>query len=147
MSDLLDLGLLEHGNFSAHEIEFSPRKAVSQIAGVLVNYLKNFDVQVELEYDQQLASTLIGDVDRVQQVLMNLISNARKFVPKVDGIIKIQTSTQGQGDDSLLKISVLDNGPGISAQDKKRLFRPFSKLKASAHLNPNGNGLGLSICK
>jgi signal transduction histidine kinase len=48
---------------------------------------------------------------------------------------------------SFLQISVFDNGPGISPADKSKLFKPFSKLAAHSHLNPNGSGLGLSICK
>lgn len=46
MSDLLDQGLIEHGSFAPHEVEFSPQKAVSQITGILENYLKNFNVQI-----------------------------------------------------------------------------------------------------
>ena len=44
-------------------------------------------------------------------------------------------------------LTVGDNGPGISEQELHKLFRPFSKLKEHTNLNPNGNGLGLSICK
>ena len=47
----------------------------------------------------------------------------------------------------MIKISVTDNGPGISLLDQSKLFKPFSKLEANAELNPNGIGLGLSICK
>lgn len=68
-------------------------------------------------------------------------------MPKVDGIIKIQISNLFRDGKSFLQISVYDNGPGISPDDKIKLFKPFSKLAAHSHLNPNGNGLGLSICK
>lgn len=53
---------------------------------------------------------------------------------------------QNQGRDFLV-ISVKDNGPGICPQDYPALFKPFSRLSAHRDLNPNGNGLGLSICK
>jgi hypothetical protein len=46
-----------------------------------------------------------------------------------------------------LRISVTDNGPGISEEDQTKLFRPFSKLQTHRALNPNGSGLGLHICK
>ena len=94
-----------------------------------------------------MAKTLLGDVNRIQQVLLNLLSNARKFVPKTDGIIKIESLLTKKDDADYLEISVFDNGPGISSDDKAKLFKPFSKLLANSKLNPNGNGLGLNICK
>jgi len=90
---------------------------------------------------------LLGDADRIQQVLLNLLSNARKYVPKNNGRIMIESELQQHDESLILKISVTDNGPGISELDQQKLFKPFSKLGAYADLNPNGLGLGLSICK
>ena len=91
---------------------------------------------------------LVGDAGRIQQVLLNLLSNARKYVPKnTSGKIKINSMiTQNDGKLNLT-ISVIDNGPGISAEDQQKLFEPFCKLEANSDCNPNGIGLGLSICK
>ena len=47
----------------------------------------------------------------------------------------------------MMEVSVTDNGPGITAIDQKKLFKPFSKLSRNEELNPNGIGLGLNICK
>jgi two-component system sensor histidine kinase/response regulator len=85
-------------------------------------------VQVIADYAGLLAKTLIGDVNRIQQVLLNLLSNARKFVPKTDGIIKIESLLTKKEYTDYIEISVFDNGPGISAEDKTKLFKPFSKL-------------------
>lgn len=67
-------------------------------------------------------------------------------MPKVEGIIKIQVALRKEGSATFLQFDVIDNGPGISDDDQKRLFKPFSKLEAHQDLNPNGNGLGLHIC-
>ena len=88
-----------------------------------------------------------GDVDRMQQILFNLVSNAIKFVPRRKGVIKIHSRTINKGKDNFLQISVYDNGPGISREEIKKLFKPFSKLETHKEHNPNGYGLGLSICK
>ena len=48
---------------------------------------------------------------------------------------------------NFVQVSVIDNGPGISKHEQSKLFKPFSKLTTNSHLNPNGNGLGLNICK
>jgi K+-sensing histidine kinase KdpD len=55
MSDLLDQNLIEHGSFAPREVGFSPLKAVSQITSILENYLKNFDVQIQQDYDHGLS--------------------------------------------------------------------------------------------
>lgn len=91
---------------------------------------------------------------------MNLLSNACKFTQ--DGSIKVQAwvvspenlpkeedfgDTDEQRKKGRFYCSVQDSGCGISEADQKKLFRDFSTLKANAHLNPNGVGLGLSICR
>jgi signal transduction histidine kinase len=80
-------------------------------------------------------------------VLFNLISNAIKFVPQSNGVIKIESEIFEKNLNTYLKITVHDNGPGIAVEDQRKLFKPFSKIDAHKKLNPNGNGLGLSICK
>ena len=80
-------------------------------------------------------------------MLLNLVSNARKFVPKNRGVIKFESSLEEVNENVFFKISVIDNGPGISPGDIPKLFKPFSKLEDSKKLNPNGSGLGLNICK
>lgn len=80
-------------------------------------------------------------------MLFNLVTNAIKFVPRNQGIIKISSSLTEKQLENYLEISVHDNGPGIALEDQSKLFKPFSKLEAHKKLNPNGNGLGLSICK
>lgn len=80
MKDLLDQGLISHGKFVANQVEFTPNQAVSQIKDILYNSLLDKDVQVTSNYDSNLNGVCVGDVDRIQQVLLNLTSNARKFV-------------------------------------------------------------------
>ena len=89
----------------------------------------------------------MGDQDRIQQVMLNLTSNARKYVHKVCGVIEIQTQLLIKGAQQFIQISVSNNGHGISLADQAKLFQPFSKLTANKEMNPNGNGLGLYICK
>lgn len=99
---------------------------------------------------------------------MNLLSNGVKFT--VDGVIQVTAWTMSPNevylqkvsqakhcktpvDDipraqrSLLYISVRDSGCGMSKEDQLKLFRDFTTLKSNSHLNPNGVGLGLSICR
>jgi CheY-like chemotaxis protein len=147
MKDLLDHNLIEHNNFLPREFEFSPKAAISSIVDILASQIRNRDVKVARHFDPSLCDVAIGDVDRIQQVLMNIVFNACKFVPVQNGKIDVYASLDHDLDDSYLKIKVTDNGPGISAADIPKLFQPFAKLEATKHLNPSGTGLGLNICK
>ena len=80
-------------------------------------------------------------------MLLNLVSNARKFVPKRHGQIKFESTLKEANEQVYLQISVEDNGPGVKPEDIPKLFKPFSKLEDTKNLNPTGSGLGLSICK
>jgi two-component system, NarL family, sensor histidine kinase BarA len=90
---------------------------------------------------------MLGDADRIQQVLQNLLSNAIKFVPKGNGLIKVKAEIISSEETPFLLISVHDNGPGISEADISKLFQAFSRLEANQKLNMKGSGLGLHICK
>lgn len=91
-------------------------------------------------------------------MVLNLLSNAIKFTKK-GGSINIYTSIErltifkhlDQHNQEqrvcILKVSVKDNGPGISKRDQKKLFKLFGKLKSTSQMNTNGIGLGLCICK
>jgi len=79
---------------------------------------------------------------------MNYLGNAIKFTST--GTIQVRVGfkkDKRQSNVGLLEIEVRDSGCGISENDQKHLFSPFTKLSANKNLNPNGTGLGLSICK
>ena len=82
------------------------------------------------------------DVHRIEQVLINLIKNAIDFVPKDTGTIKISVELQ----DSIVIISVKDNGCGIPKEELGHLFRKFYQTNTSRNRERNSSGLGLSIC-
>ena len=97
-------------------------------------------------------------MNRIQQVLVNLISNSLKFTP-IFGEIKVEINIEKiKGCDQLtdsidsnrqfvnLEISVIDNGKGISEGGIKKLFVNFNKLDENKDQNAGGTGLGLSIC-
>ena len=79
---------------------------------------------------------------------MNYLGNAIKFTSI--GTIKVRVSFKKDrvlSNSGLLEIEVKDSGCGISERDQRKLFAPFTKLSANKILNPNGTGMGLSICK
>ncbi len=91
----------------------------------------------------RLPHYLQGDEMRISQVLINLIKNALKFCPKGD----IHVFSSYDNDQRLLRCAVIDNGCGIRAKDMQNLFKQFGKLKRTMHINTEGIGMGLLICK
>src|SRR5262249_16077937 len=93
-----------------------------------------------------LPTRLRGDPVRLRQVLMNLIGNAIKFTEK--GTVRLSiTKEQELGLASVLRFSISDTGPGISADQQNLLFKPFSQLDQSTRRSHPGTGLGLAISK
>ena len=84
----------------------------------------------------------------MQQILINYIGNAIKFTLKgqIDVFVKFEKD-RNQVNAGLVEIEVRDTGCGISQVDQSKLFVPFTMLSANKNLNPNGTGMGLSICK
>ena len=82
-----------------------------------------------------LGQSLIGDISLV------LLDNG------LQGFIAIHTECIHRDGKDFIQIGVSDNGPGIAKKDVGLLFKPFSTLDSQKHLNPQGNGLGLNICK
>ena len=113
--------------------------------------------EISVKIDQRVPEIICTDLDRFQQVLMNLLSNANKFTRKGKINIYCRMANNSDGWLSLLEVNlnfyshlivfIEDDGIGISKEDKKKLFKPFSRLKNGEYLNPNGHGLGLSNCK
>ena len=89
------------------------------------------------------------DTQRVQQVLLNLLTNAIKFSNQ-GGIIKVSAwSDTNFNQETMLRVSVRDRGIGIAEQEQTKIFTPFFQTQnmQSRAMNPFGHGLGLNICK
>ncbi|MFR4119006.1 MAG: response regulator [Bilophila wadsworthia] len=87
---------------------------------------------------------LVGDPLRINQILLNLLSNARKFTPE-GGSIKLEVSQKRKNGGVLMRFTVSDTGIGLSEAFQKRLFKPFEQADSSISQKYGGTGLGLAI--
>lgn len=138
MNDLLDLSSIE----SSDAIQKDPvstqdvsERIVAQLKGAFET--KHQDIATYFE-----TPTLFGDVQRVEQVLVNLLGNANKYTPR-GGRISIRWNRSG--DDTIL--SVKDSGPGIPPEHHNRLFERFYRVDKARSREQGGTGLGLAIVK
>jgi len=125
-----------------HQPERKPVSANALVESVLemINYqLRTSNIEVVTQFDPTLPVVLADD-HQVQQVLLNVINNARQAIEDhgTEGRIKIITEADGQN----VRIIIQDNGPGIPKENLRRIFDPFFTTKQVG----KGTGLGLSLC-
>ena len=84
-----------------------------------------------------------ADLDRIVQVMLNLLSNAMKFCDAGQGRVEVALSQSG----GFVRIDVRDNGPGIATADQEGIFEKFRQVGDPLAGKPQGSGLGLHICK
>ena len=146
VNDILDFSKIEAGKLELEITRFSLDKVLQR--AVNLNALKAHAKSLELicNVDPALPDVLLGDPLRIQQILVNLISNAVKFSDR--GVIGIQLTLLKQQDNQLsVQLAVSDNGIGITPEQQQGLFQSFSQADDSITRKYGGSGLGLAICK
>jgi signal transduction histidine kinase len=138
INELLDLSKIEAGRLELAEAPFDPREVVEQTVHLLAWKAEGKGLKLRWDVDPDVPFTLLGDAGRLRQVLTNLVGNSIKFTGC--GEVSIRVSF----DNSLLRFSVTDTGPGIAKADQTRLFERFEQMHNGRQ---NGTGLGLAIFK
>ncbi len=147
INDILDFSKIEAGELSLEHQPFDMRKCVEDALDVVANRAAERRIDLVYHLDEDVPGAALGDVTRVRQVLVNLLSNGVKFTE--DGEVEVRVSVDEQDPDGglLLRFSVRDTGVGIPAERMDRLFKSFSQVDASTTRRYGGTGLGLAICK
>ncbi len=142
INDILDISKIEAGRMTLFPKPFVVRDWLTEtISGIQsLAEAKNLTVQVRIEED--FPEILIEDPHRLQQIMLNLMSNAIKFTEKGGATITIQLHEQHQW-----QIDVRDTGIGIPAQAFETIFEEFRQIDGSSRRQYGGTGLGLSIVK
>lgn len=141
INDLLDISKMNAGMLDLKLASFSPKLLVDTIENIFTSPIKEKGLQFFCEFDKAMPLNLIGDDDRVKQILVNLIGNALKFT--VQGEIRLITEWKEEA----LVFTISDDGCGIPQDKQRTLFDPFTQVDNSSQRKYEGTGLGLSICK
>jgi signal transduction histidine kinase/ActR/RegA family two-component response regulator len=146
INDILDLSKIEAGKM---ELNFEENVNLADLINSVMSTAAGLVKDRPIKLYHELAPDLPGvraDPLKIRQVLLNLLSNAAKFTEQ--GSITIKASLQHDVErQTEVLISVTDTGAGISPDDLKKLFQPFSQVDASATRKTGGSGLGLSISR
>jgi PAS domain S-box-containing protein len=140
INDLLDMSRLESGRIDLERAPLDIDGLAASVAGRfrIEADRKGLELRVKLEADGVRAS---ADCDRIEQVLVNLMSNAFKFT--LEGFVEVRTAAS----DEALTIAVADSGVGISAEDLPLIFDKFEQVGKARDSRAKGTGLGLTISK
>jgi signal transduction histidine kinase len=140
INDILDIEKIEAGEVHFNLVECDLSMIIHE--SIASNQMYATKSNIKLLYFPISDIQVRVDVDRLQQVLTNLISNAVNFSKSGDNV----TITMHR-DQTWVRVNIIDQGPGITEKFKKRIFQKFSQADSSATRDSKGSGLGLSISK
>ena len=146
INDILDFSKIEAGRLELEEIAFSPESVADDVGRILASQAANKGIELLVDVDPKVPATVMGDSVRIQQILLNLASNAVKFTPS--GEVVVRVLRVGEHESSVtVRFEVTDTGIGIAPEDHERLFAAFSQADSSTTRRFGGTGLGLAICR
>jgi PAS domain S-box-containing protein len=147
INDILDISKIESGKLDLSPSEFNFERMLHRVANVVGLRMEEKYQSFKVVVDRAIPEILVGDEQRLAQVITNLIGNAVKFTPQ-EGTIQVDTCFLGEKDGvCTIEISVADSGIGLSHDQQVRLFQPFHQAEASTTRKYGGTGLGLAISK
>jgi polar amino acid transport system substrate-binding protein len=146
LNDILDFSKIEAGRLAIEETAFELTRVLDSVSTVTAIQAQEKSIELVVDVSPECARLVVGDPLRLEQVLVNLTSNAVKFTRTGDIVMSVRT--EAETDDTVtLRFTVADTGIGLSAEAISRLFQPFQQADNSITRDFGGTGLGLSICR
>ena len=146
VNDILDISKLEAHQLELEQIPFAVSGLTEPVMSVMGPLAHQKGIELRCDIDPTLPPVSVGDPLRLQQVLMNLVSNAIKFTESGSVTMAISVSDPGQ-DRVSLAFSVADTGMGISPEEQQKLFTHYTQGAINVARLHGGTGLGLVICR
>jgi signal transduction histidine kinase/CheY-like chemotaxis protein len=146
LEDLLDLSRMQAGVVEIESRPFDLHALVDSVAAMTAADSEQRRIPVEIAVSPGVPRHLRGDPRRIRQILLNFVSNALKFSGRGTVEVTVWCQPAGPGRTEVF-FAVADEGPGISAEEKQRLFRRFERGAAARGGRVAGTGLGLALCK
>ncbi|MBQ7920601.1 MAG: PocR ligand-binding domain-containing protein [Lachnospiraceae bacterium] len=144
INDILDFSKIESGKMDIEESEYEPMSIVNDVANIINTRIGEKDVELILDVDPNLPRGILGDCERIKQVIINLSNNAVKFTKQ--GQVELKVGFMKTGTDEMrLEVAIKDTGIGIKKEDLPKLFKSFQQLDSKRNRNIEGTGLGLAI--
>jgi PAS domain S-box-containing protein len=146
INDILDFSKIEADKLAIERIDFRLRSVLDNLASQIGGKAAEKGLELKLELAAEIPPILKGDPLRLGQVLANLGNNAVKFTRQ--GAISVTVArVERQNRQPMLQFCISDTGIGITLEQRRKLFQPFTQAESSTSRQYGGSGLGLAICK
>ncbi|HMP80282.1 MAG TPA: ATP-binding protein, partial [Pirellulaceae bacterium] len=146
LNDILDFSKIEAGKLELERLPFDLRNRLGDTLRSLAVRAHAKDLELVLDFDPLIPRTLIGDLNRIRQVLVNLVSNAIKFTDEGEVVLRVDCPRKS---DQLahLTFDVIDSGIGIPGHRLESIFHEFEQAEMTTSRQYGGTGLGLPITR
>ncbi len=146
INDILDLSKVEAGHLELEAIEFDLGELIDKAIEILAMRANEKGLELACHLSPDVPCSLIGDPNRLHQILINLIGNAIKFTESGSVIVQVSNDPDIR-EPGAIRFSVTDTGIGIPEDKLRTIFESFTQAHASISRRYGGTGLGLSICR
>jgi len=149
INDILDMSKIESGKLSLSLAEFSFAQLLKRVVNVISFRVEEKNQTFKIDIDKDIPSVLVGDDNRLAQIITNLLGNAVKFTPN-EGSIYLNSRLLSEEEETglcTIQIEVIDSGIGMSPEQQARLFQAFHQAESDTSRKFGGTGLGLAISK
>ncbi len=150
INDILDFSKIESGKMDLEEHPYNLRNAIEDAIDLVSTKAKEKGLELAFYMDEDIPMMIKGDVTRLRQVVVNLLSNALKFTEEGEVLVSLKLDNEkeaSQPHKKVIEISVKDTGIGIPQDRMNRLFKSFSQVDNSTTRRFGGTGLGLAISR
>jgi CheY-like chemotaxis protein len=148
INDILDMSKIEANKLELSVVDFCFERMLQKVVNVINFRMEEKHLNFTVWIDERIPWNLMGDDQRLAQVITNLLSNSVKFTPE-EGTIALEAEWLSEEEDGTVRmqVSVTDSGIGISPEQQARLFTSFEQADTSTSRKFGGTGLGLAISK
>ncbi len=144
INDILDFSKIDAGKMNVEEQEYEPMSLINDVANIINTRIGEKDIELILDIQPDIPRSLMGDINRLKQVIINLSNNAVKFTRQGQVVLRIGFESISK-DEIKLMVCVQDTGIGIKKEDLPKLFQAFQQVDSKRNRNIEGTGLGLAI--
>jgi len=151
VSDLLDLSKIEAGQLDLNSAEFNFYALMEEVKDIVLPQVKNKSLTFDWLIHKNIPDQVIGDPQRLKQILLNLIGNAIKFTERgkigLKALLEFETKEKKDKNNITIHFSVSDTGIGIPLECQPHIFESFTQADSSISRKYEGTGLGLAITR